>query len=220
MAYIKRVFGFSLLTSFLCLLSCGEQKLTSGPETSATDRSSPAVESTATVQATFNVSVGSPIDQQTGLRWIGTFMKANPNALDNYYVQASTLKGIMANTACVGISLYYSVDASGNLHIIPIGVDVNGKVIAMQTTTVDNIALSWQTLWQWINNYTGTVRSHFFGTQTFTQLLVDQKSKAVLISRALDDSGNPQLLLSNAADSNPTSYSDESRPCPPYCPSN
>jgi len=174
----------------------------------------------ASITGVFNEAVGKPIDRSTALRWIDNFIKANPKATREYVIDASALKEIMANALCTGISLNYATDSLGALHILPIGLDRDGKVLPMQTIATQAGKIDWQTSRQWIGNYTGYIRSHFFGTMTFKRLLVDQRSSFVRVSLALNDIGSPQLLLSNASIASPSSFEDMSTPCPPVCSSN
>src|SRR5258708_24639925 len=180
--------SFAVLVLTVIFNSCTDQRLTTQPAPGA----SPKVDVTtkgsisSTAQTSFNKSVGAPIDSQTGLRWIKNFASTKSSFIDaEYFVQGSTLQKIVANNNCVGISLYYAIDGSGKLHIIPVGIDGNGKIIVSQTASAENIGISWQTVWQWINSYSGNVRSHFFGSQTFTRLLIDQKVQTLRMSLAL-----------------------------------
>jgi hypothetical protein len=179
---------------------------------------SAATSAGASIVGVFNETVGKPIDRSTALRWIGNFTNANPKAARAYVIDASAIKEIMANAACTGISLHYATDAQGSLHILPIGVDRNGKMLPTQTIPTQNGRIDWLTSQKWINNYTGYIRSHFFGTMTFTRLLVSQQASQIRISFATNDAGTPQLLLSDVGDLTPDGYEDASQPCPPYCP--
>jgi len=212
--------SFAILILAVIFDSCTDQRLTTPPAPGASPKVDVATSgSISSTQTSFNKAVGAPINSQTGLRWIKNFASTKSSFIDaEYFVYGSTLQKIVADNNCVGISLYYAIDGSGKLHIIPVGIDGNGNIIVSQTVNVENMDISWQTAWQWINSYSGKVISHFFGAQTFTRLLIDQKLQTVRISLAMDDSNNPQLLLSNASNPNPSYYDDESRPCPPYCP--
>jgi hypothetical protein len=168
----------------------------------------------------FNRNVGAPIDQQKGLRWKKKFASVKPtNAATDYFLKASTLKETLNTNNCVGISLFYAIDAAGKLMIVPMGIDANGKAIATQSISLEP-SIDWQTAWTCINRYDGKVKAHFFGTETYNRLLVGEAASLIRISLALNDEGAPQLLLSNASVANPTAYEDMSTPCPPICSSN
>ncbi|HTH56126.1 MAG TPA: hypothetical protein VL728_08760, partial [Cyclobacteriaceae bacterium] len=183
------------LLVLLLVNSCTEQKITSTPAGSTPALSSPET-GPATTSPTFHKGIGSPIDRATALRWIANFAKVNPTApATEHFIDAGVLKRIVSNSTCVGVSLHYSRDGAGHLHIIPIGTDSNGKQIPNLGIDIGDSTIDWQTQQRWITNYTGNVRSHFFGTQTFSRLV---QAEIVRITMALDDSGNPQLLLSDA----------------------
>jgi len=135
-----------------------------------------------------------------------------------YVVPVSILKSILGSTSCVGVVFYYAIDDLKELHIIPIGVDRAGKVIAWKSLTFGNTNINWQTAWQWINNYSGSPRSHFFGSQILIATYLQVKN--VRMSLALNDAGTAQLLLSDADTATPLKYGDESGSCPPFCATN
>ena len=212
--------SFAILILAIIFDSCTDQRLTTQPAPGASPKVDAATfdNISSTGQTLFNKTVGAPIDNQTGLRWIKNFTNANPsNVSAGYIIQASTLKGILSNSSCVGICLYYGVDNSGQVIIIPVGINTSGKVIA-QSVAIQSSTVNWQTAQQLIDNYSGKIKAHFFGSNTFNRLLTDQNSPSIRILPALDDSGNPQLLMSNVSVFNPTSYEDDSIVCPPICP--
>jgi hypothetical protein len=146
------------------------------------------------------------------------FTKDNPKGVKEYLISVEAIEQILSNTSCAGISLHYATDPNGALHILPIGVDSNGKMMITQNIATPSGVVEWQTAQQWINNYTGYIRSHFFGTLTFSRLLAQQPTQ-LRATLALNDVGAPQLLLTNASAITPAGYEDASQPCPPYCPS-
>lgn len=129
----------------------------------------------------------------------------------SYTMRAAALRQILEMPGCVGISLQYGVDDSGELQIFPIGVDGDGRGIA--DTAVPAEAR------RFIGRYTGTVKSHFFGRGTFTRLLEERRSEAVRVTPAFDDDRAPQLILSDATEKEPRIYEDASYPCRSACPS-
>lgn len=217
---IVKLFRSTILVLALLVLvhSCTDQKITSSPPSATPALPLDVTNQSATALPAFNKTIGSPIDRATALRWMTNFAKVNPQtSVTEHFIQATVLKRIISNSACVGISLHYSLDGLGQLHIIPAGIDGTGKMIANIGMDLGGLTIDWPTQLQWMTNYTGNVRSHFFGALTFTRLLTSQV-QIVRVTLALDDSGNPQLLLSNASASDPNNYEDASSPCPPVCP--
>ncbi len=139
----------------------------------------------------FHAAVGAPIDAATATRWIENHRQAAGRGVASYTIQAAALRRILERPGCVGISLQYGVDDSGELQLFPIGVDGDGRGIA--DTAVPAEAR------RFIDQYTGTVKSHFFGRDTFTRLLDERRSETVRVTPALDDERAPQLLLSDEA---------------------
>jgi|GEM_PF-3225935 len=215
---------FSVIVLFV-VASCTDQKFSSQP-TPSPRSTAPIEENTlATTQSPFNKTVGSPINRETALRWMENLTNTDSKVANTeYFIQAGPIKSLLSNTECVGISLFYAIDDSEKLHIIPMGINSSGKVIDSRTVTIQSGPLTWQTTWtqtawKWINNYKGTIKAHYFGATTFNRLILEQKSTTIRVSFAANDSGAPQLLLSNASITNPVFYEDASITCPPYCPS-
>jgi hypothetical protein len=198
--------------------SCTEQNLSS---TSTVTNEKNTIQSTTNQSVNisgFSSSVGAPIDSEKATRWMNNFKNSNKVEAGEYIIPVSILKSILNNTACVGVIFYYAVDDSKGTHIIPIGVDGTGKVISWNSIALENKIIDWQTARNWIDNYSGSMRAHFFGSQIIASTYFETKN--MRISRAINDSGVPQLLLSNGDVATPQSYSDESGGCPPFCPTN
>jgi hypothetical protein len=163
----------------------------------------------------FHRGVGAPVDQITAKRWMENLTRAGvPH--EEYRVGAWALRGILAQGA-VGISLGYAVDDGGRPHLLPVGVDGEGKAIRIETVPTEGRVIPWETARQWRARYAGATRSHFFGADTFERLIARQGSLTLRVERALNDRGEPQLLLSNADDIAPSEYEDASLPCPDHC---
>ncbi len=218
-------FSFLLLTgvSVFVFYACTDQKLAPSQDATSAD---PTIASSSdnvntTVAPLFNKRVGAPIDGNIGRNWINNFAKANGNVAKSYVIQSTVIKEILTNTACVGIFLYYAQDGNNQLHILPLGIDASGKIIQTKSVAIENGTIDWLTSMQWIDNYHGPVRAHFMGANMLLSLTAAQNSTAVRTSRALDDKGNPQLLLSNASDPMPVTYADDTWRCPGgICPTN
>lgn len=216
----------SIAAIAVCIaFSCSEQvtSVTSEKINSSgnTDLTSSAARSESA--STFNVSVGAPIDFNKGERWIDNYIKDASQSV-TYTIKASALNTILSNKNCVGVSLVYAVDFQNKLHILPIGVDGNGKRITSKLVYTQNGDIKWKTAQCWIDNYTGSVSSHFFGQNTFQRLWADGNVD-VVTTLALDDNNNPQLLLTAHAPANSAgkvaaqkNYEDASAACPPACP--
>jgi len=209
----------------ISLFSCADQSVTKNEDEARTESytSSARKESGGNVSS-FSKTVGAPIDTDKASRWIQNFEEKNGSASPTYNLKARAIASIISNKKCVGISLAYAVDPAKTLHVIPIGVDGNGKQIPAKYVYTERGNILWKTAWAWMSNYTGTVQSHFFGTNTFSRLWKDGVSD-VLITFALDDNNNPQLLLTRnetavsiTAASTRSGFEDASFPCPPVCP--
>ena len=164
----------------------------------------------------FQKTVGAPIERSIGQRWVNNYINANGQTFE-YTISADAIRQILSQPGCNGISLRYGRDDRGRLHIIPVGVDDKGREMkAEQVTTSDGI-IDWETSKTFASSYDGTIRSHFFGANTFERLFQNKDCQAIRMTGALDDEEQPQLLLSDVIYSNPQSYEDFSRPCPPFC---
>ncbi|HEY9004855.1 MAG TPA: hypothetical protein VIM75_01910 [Ohtaekwangia sp.] len=171
----------------------------------------------------FNPTVGAPIDYDQGERWIDNYESSSTTQATTYTIKSAPLATILSGGNCVGISLVYAVDFQQRLHILPIGVNSNGRWIKSKTVYTQNGDVTWQTAQCWIKNYTGSVQSHFFGQNTFSRLWTGGKAD-VVVSFARDDNNNPQLLLTAPSPARTngrtagSGYEDASSPCPPVCP--
>ena len=164
----------------------------------------PADPGDATTPSNFHAAVGAPIDAATAKRWIENYRQADDRGFASTTIQAATLRRIQGLPGCVGVSLYYGLDDAGAVQIFPIGTDGEGRAIAGTPLPAEAT--------RWIRRYTGPVKSHFFGRDTFTRLLDERRSEIVRVTPALDDDQAPQLLLSDAAETEPRIYEDESFP--------
>src|SRR6267154_5844214 len=112
MNFSKHFYRTSFAIFILAVIfdSCADLRLTTQPAPGASPKAdaSTAGNISSTAQTPFNKSVGAPIDSQTGIRWIKNFANTKPsNVSTEYIIQASTLKGILSNSSCVGVCLYY-----------------------------------------------------------------------------------------------------------------
>lgn len=157
-----------------------------------------------TAPSSFHAGVGAPIDAALGARWIENHRQTTESEVASYLIEAATLRQFLELPGCVGIGLYHAVDDSGQPRLFPIGVDSEGRAIAGATVPVEARRS--------IRRYVGPARYHFFGRNTFHRLLDEQGVALVRATPALDEQGAPQLLLSDAAETEPSSYEDVSMP--------
>jgi len=172
----------------------------------------------------FNAATGAPIENVTGDRWIDNYAKDYSNQSKTYSVKASALNKILTSEKCVGVSFAYALDFQKRLHVLPRGVNSDGRLISSKLVYTQYGDISWKTANRWIANYTGSVQSHFFGQNTFQRLWVNGNAD-VTVTFAIDDKNNPQLLLSvehagsgSAKSAAQSSREDASAACPPACP--
>ena len=170
-----------------------------------------------TAVSRFNKRVGAPIDGRLGDRWIANYKKKY-GYNQSYSLNHAALQGIVGQPTCVGICLYYAKDGNNKTHILPVGVDANGKKMLAPTVSCSQGNISWATAQQWISKDLGAVDAHFFGSNTFDRLN-QAPCSTIKVDFALDDNNIPQLLLSNTCQINLTKqYEDDSNRCPTDCP--
>ncbi len=204
---------------FFISYSCSKQKLTSAEEPAAT-------ETTASVNTApqglnpFKKTIGAPVDATLGRQWISNFNKASQSSGISYVIQSEGLQTILSNPACIGICMYYALDAEKQVHILPIGVNESGRLMKSEKINTQKGLIDWDTAQKWIANDPGVIDARFFGKNTFDRLCSDKSCQAIRATFATDDKRNPQLLLSNAAIASEklVNYEDNSCPCPPICP--
>lgn len=181
-------------------------------ESSTADLENEAAQSRAGAVQTsvYRVDVGAPIDGTTGRRWLENYRRTTGNEPGSYTIASSTLRRLLAMPESVGISMQFGTDDAGGLHIFPSAVDNAGRILAVTVASADTR--------RFIGQYTGVVKSHFFGRNTFMRLLDEEHCEAVRATLALDDGLAPQLLLSDAGQKEPRVYEDASYPCLSSCP--
>jgi len=215
----------ALAIAVIIAYSCSEQMIPAeSKNANANSTASSSTAARAENSNPFNASVGAPIDNTVGERWIDNYVKDYASESKTYNFKAEALNKILNDKKCVGVSLTYALDFQKRLHVLPIGVDGDGKKISTKHVYTQNGDISWKTAQRWIANYTGSVSSHFFGQNTFKRLWANGYFD-VVATFAIDDKNNPQLLLAtNAPNSNSgkaaakSSFEDLSSPCPPVCP--
>jgi hypothetical protein len=218
---MKKIQTIVLPCFLIALLSCAEHGIETDQEKiSSVDNASSSVSAASSIgkDNPFKKTVGGPVTQSITARWIDNYKKQHGLA-KTYSINPEKLTNILSMPSCNGISMHYARDEKFNLHILPIGVDASGKIMATENVATENGDIDWATAQQWINNYSGLARSHFFGANTFERLIHQQEGITVFAELALDDKMAPVILLSN--DKTTTTGNDKqdvSAVCPPACP--
>lgn len=202
------------IVAFLIIYACTDRGLTSGEKLSGTDV--PSDQAAVGLTRSFDKTVGGRIDGKLGDRWIANHIRQH-GFVREQVVNGDIIKNILDQSGCVGISLYYAVDTNRTLVIIPVGKTETGASLVPEWMPAGDGTVSWRTATEMISAYSGTVRSHFFGANTFNRLF-DEGCRSIRLSHALNDSGAEQVLLSDAEDPTPENYEDMSNPCPPCDP--
>jgi len=223
MLFNSRLMQAASLIAVVMAFGCSEQVI---PAESKNANPAAGISATARTESStpFNTTVGAPIDNTVGERWIDNYRKDYASQAKTYNIKSDALSKILSANKCVGISFSYAVDFQKRLHVLPIGVNSDGKLMTCNQVYTQYGDIQWKTAQRWIKNYTGPVQSHFFGTNTFTRLWTNGLAD-ILVTFALDDNNNPQLLLTRndtagrtTATSTKSSVEDASFPCPPVCP--
>lgn len=205
--------------TMLSMLACNKgEYLTDGEDLISQKLDSPKIE-VAVQQTGFNRFVGAPIDRSIGTKWIRNYTNTQQGKME-YFLLMSELQKLLTDSRAVGICLYYALNEQADKILIPIALDQDGRIIKQLSVTTENGKIDWETAQKWISRFDGSIKAHFFGSNTFERLRNIPECSVIRANYALDDKGNPQALLSNAAEIDPLVYEDASRPCPPYCPIN
>ncbi len=209
----------SVIFLFAASTSCNKQRLPA-PETLTVKDADNFYSSNNTISigSPFNKSVGAPVDGAVGDKWKDSYRLKNGRnqsyTLNSKYLQDSILK--LPN--CVGIALYYGLDDFGSTHILPIGVDANGKIMKRATVSTMQGPKSWAIAQLWISRHPGLVDAHFHGSDLYGRLNL-ASCESILVDFAIDDKNKQQLLLSNPCVYAVTKqYQDRGANCPPICP--
>ena len=209
----------SVIFLFAASTSCNKQRVPA-PETLTTGDANNlySINNTLAIGNPFNKSVGAPVDGAVGDKWKNNYkLKYNRNhlyTLNSKYLQDSILK----QPNCVGIALYYGLDDFSSTHILPIGIDANGKIMKRATVSTMQGPKSWAIAQLWISRHPGLVDAHFHGSDLYGRLNL-ASCESILVDFAIDDKNKQQLLLSNPCVLNAIKkYQDEGAVCPTICP--
>jgi hypothetical protein len=204
---------------FFIAYSCNKTPLSSTENLTIQTTSSAKFSSITDITAVnpFNKKVGAPVDGRTGDLWIAKY-KSIKGSNTSYTLSNPYIQSIVKQTNCVGICLYYGIDANKKTHILPIGIDINGKKMKCLNVSTIQGNISWETAQQWIANYTGTIKASYLGTNTFERLNT-VPCETITVNFSIDDKNRQQLLLSNPCKINLVKqYEDQAVLCPPVCP--
>lgn len=116
--------------AFACVMSCDEQdqKLETRNAFNLKSKSSDAANSRVGA-VEFNGTEGDPLDLATAKKWTSNFRKGheNPDEILAHYFGTEIIQGILNQSGCVGIRIYYAIDDTGEKKLLLVGVDSNGQ---------------------------------------------------------------------------------------------
>jgi hypothetical protein len=217
---LKTMQAFAVAAVVLCIApSCKKQSSLSNEDlatTQATNAGKFGGPKDITTPNPFNKRVGAPVDGEVGDQWIANFKKVK-GYNKTYTLSNAAVQAIVSQPNCVGISLTYALDEKNNAHILPIGVDFNGKIMKSEYVSTINGNIKWATAQQWIDKDKGPIDSHFLGSSTFGRLN-ENPCKIIKVDYAINNKNQQVLLLSNPCEVNlKMKYEDESNTCPENC---
>jgi hypothetical protein len=73
----------------------------------------------------FNGTEGSPIDLNTAADLTANYRNANPNGLKARFFGKDILNQILAQDGCMGIRIYFGLDAANEAQLVIVGADAN-----------------------------------------------------------------------------------------------
>lgn len=216
MVYKRALTGF-LFSLFLGLVNL----LIIGSCQKREDTAAPQEQSALSLHPVFKKTVGAPISGETGRRWVANLRRKSRGEVPSFIVESEEFTALISDSSCVGICLYYIQNEAGETHLALIGVDASGTVMQKTTVATDAGAVDWTVFQAFRKAYKaanpGGIEAHFFGTKTFLRLIEEQQAAQIKATKALNDADQPQLLLSDAALTEPESSEDASIVCPPTC---
>jgi hypothetical protein len=203
--------NIKFVLAVLILTCCGDDTVTNLSERSSS-------RATSLLQSSpFNEYVGAGISGKLGEAWKRNYARKAGQEFE-YAVNASELQEVLSLPSCIGISFVFSEDSSGEIHALSVGIDSSGKIIEANAMATRSGDVDWKTGQEWIGRFQGSYKSFFFGSQTFKRLILEKKSEVIRLNLGIDENGQYQLLLSDAADPSPTNFEDDSIKCPKFCP--
>jgi len=73
----------------------------------------------------FNGTEGGLISLETGADMTARYRTQNPNEIKGHFFGKDVLKEILDQEGCMGIRMYYGLDADGNKALVIVGADAN-----------------------------------------------------------------------------------------------
>lgn len=112
--------------TFACVVSCNEQDEKMKKEVEPTSNAIPAGR---VANPNFNGSEGNPLDLVTAKNWTANYRSTleSPDEISAHYFGFEIIQGILQESTCVGIRIYYAFDDNGEKKLILVGVDSNGQ---------------------------------------------------------------------------------------------
>ena len=127
----SRSFVSLLITAmvFACVASCDEQDEKFEARSSSLPSRDVKKGALRTEEVSFNSAVGDPLDLATAKRWTENFRQRMSKAdeIRSHYFGNEIIQGILSQSGCVGIRIYYALDDNGDKKLLVVGVDSSGK---------------------------------------------------------------------------------------------
>ena len=117
---------------FACVFSCDEQEVKIGSIDQMNDANMQPASSRAERPApSFDGTEGAVLDLATAKAWTANFRKASGKSDEilAHYFGKEIIEGILSQSDCVGMRIYYALDEKGEKKLLLIGVDSSGENI-------------------------------------------------------------------------------------------
>ena len=209
----------SILLLILILINCQEPKETS-PENK------------------FSKTVGQQIPIEIAERWVALYRVSNKSSRNQnaLSISAATLRDFIDTEGDYsGIVFHHAIADNDGYHVLLIPY-TEGSPLWSASQVIDSNIDSFMDptiAKHWAENYVDKnpngVRSHFFGSLVFVEILSRAEFERVDLVHALNDANEPLLLLYVTFAANTQNgrslgemveVYDMSSPCPPWCSSN
>ncbi len=92
---------------------------------------------TATTDYRFDGSEGDPISLGNAKQWAANYRDKNPGSIEAHFFGSAIIKQILAESGCVGIRMYYTIDNNGQKQIVLVGATSNGSDLFPATDQFD-----------------------------------------------------------------------------------
>ena len=114
---------------FAVVLSCDEHEDKLEAKNDLRSGTSANLRTNSARTVNFDGTEGGPIDLVTAKEWAANFRNTieDPNEIQAHYFVIEIIEQILKQSDCVGIRIYYAIDAAGEKKLILVGVDSNGE---------------------------------------------------------------------------------------------